>query len=99
MVKDRDQYCSKFYFCRATKPKLFIINPDICATCKTFVGIFHDPAKLEPFTLAKKPKYCTKCHKPYPATRKFFSPSKKSRDGLGSWCKHCVNDSVQKKGQ
>jgi hypothetical protein len=35
-------------------------------------------------------KTCTKCHAPKPATDKFFSPDKRQRDGLGSWCRVCV---------
>jgi hypothetical protein len=34
-------------------------------------------------------KTCTKCHTPYPATAEFFSPDRRHRDGLHSWCREC----------
>lgn len=35
-------------------------------------------------------KRCTKCKEHKAATRDFFSPCKKARDGLSSWCKRCL---------
>ena len=41
------------------------------------------------FTVLKK-KVCTKCHKRFPATTKFFPKCKATKSGLGSWCKRCA---------
>lgn len=35
-------------------------------------------------------KTCSKCCAAKPATREFFGPLKKARDGLHSWCKQCA---------
>ena len=34
-------------------------------------------------------KTCTKCGKEYSATSEFFSPDKRTNEGLQSWCKEC----------
>lgn len=36
-------------------------------------------------------KTCPKCNEEKPATAEFFYRDKRSGDGLGSWCKTCVN--------
>lgn len=35
-------------------------------------------------------KTCTKCGAEYPATREYFPPHKRTRDGLSSWCRPCA---------
>lgn len=36
-------------------------------------------------------KKCTKCGKKYPKTKEYFIPSKRYKDGFGSWCRECKN--------
>jgi hypothetical protein len=37
-------------------------------------------------------KRCTKCGRLWPASREFFASSRRSRDGLETWCKQCHAD-------
>lgn len=38
-------------------------------------------------------KICTKCKTEYPRTAEHFRVRKTSRDGLGSWCRFCAQES------
>ncbi len=35
-------------------------------------------------------KACTKCKIKYPVTLEYFPPSKRTNDGVGSWCRVCT---------
>ncbi len=40
-------------------------------------------------------KYCAKCKEEKPATREYFSPGKRMKSGLKSWCKLCEAESTR----
>jgi len=40
-------------------------------------------------------KICTKCEEVLPATTEYFSPNKRLRSGLNSWCRACRNAKIK----
>jgi hypothetical protein len=42
--------------------------------------------------MAKRERVCTKCSNIWPETPVYFTRSPKSRGGLHTWCRACLNE-------